>query len=326
MNFLKNFLLFVVSLVVVLVLAEFVVRFSLNDITSTSNMQSWFGTRWKNEFVVKNSYGFREKEVAPEKPADVYRIVMLGDSFGFGQGIPAEDRFSNLIGAALNESGKNVEMLNFSFPGATSMDQHKILEDKVLPLSPDFVLIQWLPNDFEDQQERWKTKTKPLIPNDRWHRELQKTSALYFLINNQWIQIRQAIWGPEASYQDQLLEPFSEPGSEAYRTAVQPMIDFLATLNETGIDYALVLHPMLQPNLVGDYPMAQLHELTLSMCRDADATCLDLSPVFQELGPDFDMTSLWVNRFDPHPSSEANRMVADYILAELAPAAWGYKP
>lgn len=312
-----------------LVVGEYVVRFALDDITSTSNMQTWFGSRWKKEFVVKNSLGYREREVTMPKPEGVYRIVMLGDSFGYGQGIPVETRFSNILERELNAaqpdaSASTFEVLNFSSPGSTTKDQIQLLQEVVLPLEPDFVLVQWLPNDFEDQTARWQTQLKPLMPNDKLHRKWQRTSALYFLLNNQWQNLKPVFGVEQLSYAQKLMLPFSEPGSDEYTQAAQPMIDFLAALQASGAGFALVLHPMLHPNLASDYLMLPLHELVQGMCVSAGATCLDLSPPFTARGADFDMTSLWVNRFDPHPGAEANRMVADFILDGLAPDAWGY--
>jgi hypothetical protein len=67
-----------------------------------------------------------------------------------------------------------------------------------------------------------------------------------------------------------------------------------------------------------------MHEVVMELCREAGARCLDLAPAFRSLGPDFDYTALWVNRFDAHPGARANRLVADYILQELAPDVWSH--
>ena len=102
-NFVINTILLLVSLTLMLVSAEFIVRWAYADITSTANMQTWFGARWKKEYVQLNSLGYREKEVSSSKDGSSFRIIVIGDSFGYGQGLPVTDRFSSLIESRLNQ-------------------------------------------------------------------------------------------------------------------------------------------------------------------------------------------------------------------------------
>ena len=125
MNVVKNLLLLIVSLIFVLLLGEFTVRVALGGITSTANMQTWFGKRWQRDYVTLNELGYREREFELEKPPGVYRIAVVGDSFAYGQGLPVEERFSNLLEAKLNSRGEqSYEVLNFSVPGLTTAGPH----------------------------------------------------------------------------------------------------------------------------------------------------------------------------------------------------------
>ncbi|MGI9315842.1 MAG: SGNH/GDSL hydrolase family protein [bacterium] len=330
LNFLKTTLLLVLSIVITLVLGEFLVRLALKDITSTSNMQTWFGVRWKENYVTYNSLGYREREFGPEKEADTYRIIMLGDSFGFGQGLPIEERFSHLIEEALIESGMKAEVLNIAFPGAASLDHLLQLEEVVLPNNPDFILIQWLPNDFQHREAAWaaiasdKTASRRIIKDQRSHRKAMRKSALYFLVNTQYAAVIEALDDNINAYDYNLLLPFEDPGSELYAETLQPLLDLLAALEASGVDYAIALHPMLTPDLLEDYPLGQLHELVLVNCDEANSPCFDAADKFRSLEPDTEMSSLWVNRFDPHPGAAANKIFAEFILEEIGPAAWGY--
>jgi hypothetical protein len=64
-----------------------------------------------------NRFGFRERDFQLEKPANVYRITVIGDSLTFGNGIEEQDRVSNLLEQRLNadQNRGNVdyEVLNF---------------------------------------------------------------------------------------------------------------------------------------------------------------------------------------------------------------------
>ena len=58
-----------------------------------------------------NNLGLRENDVANEKTC--YRILFLGDSFTFAEGVPIGERFSDLVGKAF----PNVETINAGVPG-----------------------------------------------------------------------------------------------------------------------------------------------------------------------------------------------------------------
>jgi hypothetical protein len=317
MNILKNTLLFLVSMVVVIVCCEFFARLYFSDITSTPNMQTWFGQRWIKENVVKNSLGFREREISPIKASGAIRIAVIGDSFSFGQGIPVEDRFSNRMEEALNQTGTGFEVLNFSLPGRTTRHELRTLEEVVLPLDPDFILVQWLPNDFETPADAFRAPQARLISNLALHKKALRNSALYYLLSNQWFKLRPLLGLDNFDYTEKLMAPFADGDSSVFSETIRPMAELLAELNAGGKGYAVVLHPFLLPGMGENYVMQPMHDAVLVECERSQAQCLDLAPAFIAYGPDFDFTSLWVNRFDQHPGSEANGLVADEVLKAL---------
>jgi hypothetical protein len=325
MNFLKNFILFIVSLCLVLILAEFVVRFAFKDITSTANLLTWFGHRWKAEHVTLNSLSFRDVEFISPKPDGVYRIAVIGDSFAYGQGLPVSQRFSNIIEQTLNESGSHYEVLNLSQPGSSSSGELYILQKIALPLDPDFILVQWLANDFLRPSTGLEASIN-LFSNATLHKKAIDNSALYFLLNNQWFKLSRSLGIHNYSSTENLLAPFRDPGSEEFQAAIKPLTNLLAALQASGKEFALVLHPMLKPNLGKNYLLQPLHDIALEECRKVEARCIDLTPRFAAYGEDYDFTQLWVNRFDGHPGAEANQVVADYIIKELGSEAWSYTP
>jgi lysophospholipase L1-like esterase len=326
MSFVKNGLLLLVSLIVVVILGEFVVRIAFDGITSTASLQSWFGSRWK-ESIKLNSLGYRDKEFDIEKPEGKYRIVVIGDSFAFGQGLPVEDRFSNIIEQKLNKHGQQYEVLNISRPGQGTADELAVLKEVVLPLSPDFIIVQWLPNDFRDGVHVWRTSELPrLIANPALHKKLYRKSALYFVLNNQWLNLRPLFGGEIFDSGEAMMLPFMNPGSEEEQLTIQPMVELLSTLNDSGKDFAVILHPLLLPGMAREYQMQPMHDAVIQRCENVGARCLDLTPIFVALGQDYDFKELGVNRFDMHPGSDANRMAAEYLLQQLGPEFWDYRP
>ncbi len=60
-----------------------------------------------------NTLGYRDKPRSLLKDAEIYRILLYGDSQVFGWGTPAEQRFSNLIEA----QNPHLEIWNLAVPG-----------------------------------------------------------------------------------------------------------------------------------------------------------------------------------------------------------------
>lgn len=91
-----------------------------------------------------NSKGLRDSETTYEKPDDIFRIVLIGDSFTFGWGVPIEKHFSTLLEGYY----KNVEIINMGVE-AYGIDQELLyLQLEGFRYEPDLV-IAYVPGLFE---------------------------------------------------------------------------------------------------------------------------------------------------------------------------------
>ncbi len=54
--------------------------------------------------VVNNRHGFRERDFVVPKPQGVFRIMVLGDSLTWGQGLGVKERYTNLPEYSLRQS------------------------------------------------------------------------------------------------------------------------------------------------------------------------------------------------------------------------------
>jgi len=100
--------------------------------------------------VTTNSYGMRGKELTVEKPENIIRVALIGDSFAFGWGVEENKIFAEVIEQELNKSntGKRYEVLNFGVPGYSTFQEVDVLEEKGLKFKPDLVLIYFVDNDW----------------------------------------------------------------------------------------------------------------------------------------------------------------------------------
>ena len=90
-----------------------------------------------------SSLGIRHREIPPDKPPGLFRVVVLGDSVAFDT-----DGFVTLL---RNRSGAirtgEVEVVNAAIPGYTTYQERTLLERDLLAVKPDLVILQFCLND-----------------------------------------------------------------------------------------------------------------------------------------------------------------------------------
>ena len=94
-----------------------------------------------------NARGFRDREHADEKPKDVYRIVVLGDSVTDGYGVNFDDRYAIRLEALLNRGGRKYEVISLALNQYSTVQEVELLKEVGLGLSPDLVIVAYVLND-----------------------------------------------------------------------------------------------------------------------------------------------------------------------------------
>ncbi len=108
-----------------------------------------------------NAMGFRDGPFEPGKEPGRRRILILGDSTGFGYGIVEEERFSSVMRAAAPE---HVEVWNLALRGCTS-ETLRLLFEEFGDVSPDLVVIQTPANDYDQVLWRISGHDEPSLVN-----------------------------------------------------------------------------------------------------------------------------------------------------------------
>ena len=210
----SNFLTFCGSLVFTLILLELGLHF-VNKFIKPFNRQRHaffeyhekFGWKhkanktafFKNTKVVINSNGLRDREVAFEKPKGEFRILCLGDSQLFGDGIPEEETFVSLLESRF----KSIQAINTGVIGYGNDQQLLYLQEEGIRYNPDIVMVTLNGYDFLDNISKTIRSgySKPVfelegeeirvtnipVPKfdivERVHRGLKNLSHLYYYGN-----------------------------------------------------------------------------------------------------------------------------------------------
>lgn len=114
----------------------------------------WTGEGETSELKM-NAFGMRDYERTLEKPANSYRVAILGDSFMEALQVPLEKTAASIMQSQLKScstlKGKTVEVLNFSVQGYGTAQQLMTWRHHAQKFSPDLVILGFYPgNDIRN--------------------------------------------------------------------------------------------------------------------------------------------------------------------------------
>ena len=105
----------------------------------------------KTNAVTINSGGFRGPETAIEKPANTFRILMLGDSETLSVLLKENETLAAQLQDILNKnsSGPRYEVLNFGVEGYCTLQEEELFQTKGKKYNPDLIILNYCLNDPE---------------------------------------------------------------------------------------------------------------------------------------------------------------------------------
>jgi lysophospholipase L1-like esterase len=269
---------------------------------------------------VINEVGFRGPVYERDKRPGVTRILLLGDSNGFGWGLPEEATLASILDKELD----SVEVVNLSLSGYGTDQSYLRFGLEGVHFQPDIVIIQVTPNDFEEIQsaffnqkpkprfvfqddggieltnvpvkatgaeaERFYERSLP-VPFKEW---LGWNSFSYNFLNEKYHRIRRA----RTNEPDGSPRAFSEESVALFKAIIGDLGDELGEIGAKGI----VVHT--SRDLSEDYSLDGI-----------GVPVLDLYPTFANRAPGDDAL------FFPdgyHYTARGNRLMADAVMTELS--------
>jgi hypothetical protein len=144
---------------------------------------------FQNKIIAQtNAYGHRDEMVSLTKPKDVFRILVLGDSFTVGSNVTQEETYAEVLEKLLNQySSSHVEVINSGVGGWDPFQYAQYYEHYAWKFSPDMILIGFFVGNDAYSQIKDVAHTPTAILGRRVSREATAKPFIHlkvFLYNN----------------------------------------------------------------------------------------------------------------------------------------------
>ncbi len=254
-----------------------------------------------------NSHGYRGADFPRAKPAGAYRIVILGDSFTFGEGTPETLIYPSLLGEALRgrrADGRWIEVINLGVPGDDVSGATQTYRDVARRLEPDWVVFQWNTNDFpapgvqQDHLRLIGARYRELFAVAealRWSRVL----SLAYMRVQTWRLSRE------------LIATTREDAAQG-EVRLRDIGGLRNRVRSDGAGFTVLAFPELIR--LDAYPYATILERLHAYCETEGIALVDLLPALAA----HEDSDLWVHVTDHHPNRIAHAIAARELLEELA--------
>src|SRR5512139_1639636 len=262
-----------------------------------------------------NALGLRGGPIEAARLPGVGRVIVLGDSFTYGDGVRANEALPAQLELQLNQKGNaRYEVLNFGVPGYNTAQEFAYLQEAGLALHPDLVIVAFNLSDADFSPLRNQSRSHVMLVHAKEflkaHVGFYDFARLQFRGMQEWSfrnDPATAVW-PEM-YPIRLAAR-GEPsrGWDQCRAALQGIAQ---TCRRAGIPVVMVFWPVLER--LSDYPYRSEHTFVTTQAKALGIPVLDLLPVFAGADP----RALTVSARNPHPNAAAHRAAAIAVAAFL---------
>jgi lysophospholipase L1-like esterase len=232
----------------------------------------------------------RGEETSWAKPAGTLRVLMLGDSITYGNGVAWNETFSYRLQQILNGAGAaaRVEVLNLGVSGYNTAQELATLQELGLRLDPDLVILNICLNDSDPVKQllglSLLNKTRISSWRDINLRTVIESSYLLTLLKHRVIALLQNF--------DGLLSTLNSPSlfldTRVRETAWADMKADMRAMHELtrqeGIPFAAVIYPYMSQIVAGSDRVPQ--QDLLAFFDELGVPALDPAPVFESARQD----------------------------------------
>jgi lysophospholipase L1-like esterase len=252
-----------------------------------------------------NPYGLRSFHVNQGRPDGVRRIVVLGDSFSWGDQIAElESTWPYVMERALRERGLDVQVLNLAEPGFTTVNSAERLEILGWRFQPDLVILQYLLNDPLPSARRGRAEGESwLFPV--WHlppeiEAVRRHSYLYAFLNDRWVELQMRYRfreGYATLYDDEFI---------GWQDCQRALAGMARSCRRRDVPMLMAIFPALQGALDEGYQFRGLHLKVMGVALSLGLPAVDLTDALATV--DSDARRWQAAPWDAHPNAEAHAL------------------
>jgi lysophospholipase L1-like esterase len=259
---------------------------------------------WQGVHHVFNADRMRRDGAFPPRDPGRFRVLVVGDSFTYGEGIDARWTYAAQLERAL-QSDFAIEVLNLGVAGNSSADTLEVLRRFVPELEPDLVIYGACLNDFLDSQQRAPEHWLLPLPQ-KWKKVLQRRTRLGRLLHERSDALLRR-FGLRPDFHSELLAHFDRYRARFERDVQQ--MNQIVTASGRPPMIGVVLDHTPRP----DGPGRELSAAAEAALRRAGFEVANSDAYYREYaGWDFR-----VSRWEQHPNEEANAIWASRLAEQL---------
>ena len=248
------------------------------------------------EYAEINRVGLRGPLPSKE---DRPRILFMGDSFTFGEGVAFEQTFVSLASRRMAENLATPNFaLNGGVPGYSTFEESLRLPQLLEWFAPEAVVVVFVPNDAIHVSEAFARDDDLLKGGGRGGWTPRIYDVLRLALTSE-ARTRET----EAWYLAHYFGAQRKDWDDA-RAALVAMRDLCAS---RGTAFGVVYFPILHRD--GASPLDRIATEVGRACGEAEIAFLDLSLAFV----DRPKRGLWVHPVDHHPNARAHRLAAERV-------------
>ncbi len=113
--------------------------------------QGW-NVKEQENYVRISSQGLRDREFAGQRPADVIRVAIVGDSFSEALEVDQDATYWSVMERALNRlqpaGGPRIEVMNFGVDGYGLAQEYWVIQHKIWQYDPQIVILSGTLHSF----------------------------------------------------------------------------------------------------------------------------------------------------------------------------------
>lgn len=263
--------------------------------------------------VAVNALGMRDREVTAATAPGLQRVLAIGDSQTFGNGLPLDATWPKQLGERL---GADVEVLNAGVPGTDTWQHERWLAELAPRLRFDLVLLGLYANDVVPLPQRIGADVA--LTNDRAHRisYVVRRSAVATALWQAFGSLRAQLAPDPGALREQAIVTEVEPAAAeaGWRQVEVSLRDMQRIARDSGADLLVLLIPR-RDQVSGRLGAEGFQQRAMSIAARLGVEVVDgRAPLRAAYGEFGDRLFL---PWDGHDSAAANRVLADALVAPV---------